>query len=43
MSKKDRQYKAKARREKENARKETAAMIKRLKKDQFGWQSKKVN
>lgn len=43
MSKKDKQYKRKARMEAENARKETLNIIERIKKDQFGWQSKKVN
>lgn len=45
MSKKDRTKKRTARVAAENARKETVAMVKRIKKekDQFGWQPEKVN
>lgn len=43
VSKRDRAYKRSARVEAERARKETEKMIKRIKKDQFGWQAKKVN
>lgn len=50
MSKKDRAHKRaarieaeNARREKERVKKESIEMIKRIKKDQFRWQSEKVN
>mgnify|MGYP000015640299 CR=1 FL=1 len=43
MSKRERSKKASVRREKIKAKKEVEEIIKSKKRDQFGWQAKKVN
>ena len=43
MSKKDRAKKANVRKGQIRAKRETEEIIKRIKKDQFRWQSEKVN